>query len=545
MGFTKNVEELTDATGKWDEAMSHIPLGLGKIAGAKEFITARDNINDLDQALAGLVESGQGGQAAAIFNRLAPAAGRVGVSVKDLRELLPQYTLAVQNAANTTARAGSATDQYADSTDAATRATDRNTQALQRNIDKMRTKREEALKALGGEIAYQASLDEGADRLKQRADLEKQIADAQRQGAQERADLQRQLSQSGGDTGRAVADLQRQLKQAEAERASAKTAAERKSALEKIRNIQQEIADKQRGQGRDAQRINQEIADSYRREREQVANLRDELKQYDKTLDLNRQAGRDNMQVLIDIATAWNGLNDKQQNAAGAFDKARQALIKQAEQFGATRKEAQRLADRLLNWPTKLVTNVSLETEDARRRVQALRAELKKLSDPISLNLTNVRLSGTGGGSQRGQSRFVNAAGNFFAAGDVANGHAPQIASGGPIRVWAEPETRGEAYIPLADDWRRPRAIDIWERTGQALGVQFARFAGGGMTRTVTVSPQVATGPGIDYDRLARALAEVRPLYGDVNLQPHNYNDFKREMLADRQRAALGSLRPL
>lgn len=75
----------------------------------------------------------------------------------------------------------------------------------------------------------------------------------------------------------------------------------------------------------------------------------------------------------------------------------------------------------------------------------------------------------------------ASAEGNIFAAygagGDVPNGHQPMIAPGRPMpRVWAEEETRGESYIPHADDHRRPRAIDIWEATGRILGVDFVRL---------------------------------------------------------------------
>jgi hypothetical protein len=37
--------------------------------------------------------------------------------------------------------------------------------------------------------------------------------------------------------------------------------------------------------------------------------------------------------------------------------------------------------------------------------------------------------------------------------------------------VWAEPETGGEAYIPLAPS-KRARSLNIWQETGKRLGVQ-------------------------------------------------------------------------
>jgi hypothetical protein len=64
----------------------------------------------------------------------------------------------------------------------------------------------------------------------------------------------------------------------------------------------------------------------------------------------------------------------------------------------------------------------------------------------------------------------------FFANGGVEN-HTAQIAGAGAMRVWAEPETGGEAYIPLGLA-KRARSRAIWRETGRHLGIQ--QFAEGG-----------------------------------------------------------------
>lgn len=77
---------------------------------------------------------------------------------------------------------------------------------------------------------------------------------------------------------------------------------------------------------------------------------------------------------------------------------------------------------------------------------------------------------------------------HVLAEGDIANGHHPEIARGGAMRVWAEPETMGESYIPHANDHRRPRAINLWEQTGRVLGV----YAQGGVNwSSVRPSPHM------------------------------------------------------
>ena len=59
-----------------------------------------------------------------------------------------------------------------------------------------------------------------------------------------------------------------------------------------------------------------------------------------------------------------------------------------------------------------------------------------------------------------------------FARGGVREDHEPQIArpTPGRVRVWAEPETQGEAYIPFANDGRRGRAKSITEYVARRFG---------------------------------------------------------------------------
>lgn len=67
---------------------------------------------------------------------------------------------------------------------------------------------------------------------------------------------------------------------------------------------------------------------------------------------------------------------------------------------------------------------------------------------------------------------------DFYANGGMRENHVAQIAPAGAWRVWAEPETEGEAYIPFAAS-KRQRSLDIWAETGKRLGAQ--GFANGGI----------------------------------------------------------------
>ena len=67
---------------------------------------------------------------------------------------------------------------------------------------------------------------------------------------------------------------------------------------------------------------------------------------------------------------------------------------------------------------------------------------------------------------------FEGGAVRAFARGGVRENHEPQIArpTPGRVRVWAEPETQGEAYIPFANDGRRGRAKSITEYVARRFG---------------------------------------------------------------------------
>ncbi|MDO5534166.1 MAG: tape measure protein [Propionibacteriaceae bacterium] len=67
-----------------------------------------------------------------------------------------------------------------------------------------------------------------------------------------------------------------------------------------------------------------------------------------------------------------------------------------------------------------------------------------------------------------------------YANGDVANGHMPEIVRG--YRLFGEPETKGEAYIPFADDYRRPRAEAILSTVAERFGKRLVNADGSPFT---------------------------------------------------------------
>jgi TP901 family phage tail tape measure protein len=99
------------------------------------------------------------------------------------------------------------------------------------------------------------------------------------------------------------------------------------------------------------------------------------------------------------------------------------------------------------------------------------------------MNGKTVRVAvqgGTGGGITQNADGGVW---SYYANGGLRNAnenHIAQIAPAGAMRVWAEPETGGEAYIPLAEA-KRPRSRSIAEQTVQILGGTIQWFKDGGI----------------------------------------------------------------
>jgi TP901 family phage tail tape measure protein len=121
------------------------------------------------------------------------------------------------------------------------------------------------------------------------------------------------------------------------------------------------------------------------------------------------------------------------------------------------------------------------------------------------------RQVGVGGGLQQRDGGVVD----FFSAGGLREQHVAQIAPAGAWRVWAEPETGGEAYIPLAPSKRR-RSVEIWQETGRRLQM-FASggIAGAGATNPTGGRPLSVVAAGMTSIEQIRALVDAWKDYNE------------------------------
>ncbi|GAA4176597.1 phage tail tape measure protein [Gryllotalpicola koreensis] len=148
------------------------------------------------------------------------------------------------------------------------------------------------------------------------------------------------------------------------------------------------------------------------------------------------------------------------------------------------------IKDKLSDLGIKITTLPGGKVELSIPNLGTIQGQLAALSAPVTKKITVEAVTGSGGGGGGGVANLRQANGGvlaFFAGGGFARTrpleqHVAQIAPAGAWRVWAEPETGGEAYIPLSPA-KRERSTAIWRETGKRLGVEGAQyFANGGVS---------------------------------------------------------------
>lgn len=246
-----------------------------------------------------------------------------------------------------------------------------------------------------------------------------------------------------------------------------------------------------------------------------LADARTRAKNTEAGIDASTAAGRKNRDSLSQLAAAWNNQSDAVRNNTAKFHAARQAFIDTAVAMGVPIQKARDLAQRLLEIPRQRVINIDAR-DMASAKIRGIKSQLDSIDRNVDIYFRahTTRLPSVSGMGPQ----VASARGNLFppvrayAQGDVVNRHQPELAGPGPVRMWREPETRGEAYVPLANDDRRPRAKAILEQTAGIFGGRVEWYARGGWA-----SPTQASSPGPGAGGRAASLAGLR-IEGDVTV---------------------------
>ncbi|MDR6867534.1 TP901 family phage tail tape measure protein [Microbacterium resistens] len=261
---------------------------------------------------------------------------------------------------------------------------------------------------------------------------------------------------------------------------------------------------KANGVGQDAITSNIDYQDALAKVDEQIQNARDGVDGYAVTLDQSTQAGRDNMGMLVDLAKnaadaaeAQYALDGNTEAYKQRLEDSRQALLDRIDALGIHGEAAGALADQILRIPSETEWKMIAETAEAAWTITDFQKNYGTLSGTIIYRAQLPDLNGDTSGNGRmgtyadgGIVRF-NAGGNIYRP----ENHVAQIARAGDVRIWAEPETGGESYIPHAPS-KRARADQIMAETASVLGGTYipagaTPYASGGFGADGLAAPAV------------------------------------------------------
>ncbi|MEV0616203.1 hypothetical protein AB0I81_23010 [Nonomuraea sp. NPDC050404] len=353
--------------------------------------------------------------------------------------------------------------------------------------------------------AERAVSDAHAEAARQREDAARQLADAESEldrtrveNARAVREAQQDVAAAQKDAAQVAKDAARQVSEAQAEAAKASRDAARdvQDAERAVREARQEAA-------RDAAAAVDNVTGSYGRLRGEAKLTSEELLRELEKQVRDQEAWQDNLiklsarvppAMLDELAKLGPGAANI---VAAAADMSDEELSKFISLHGRSGKEAgevfaQNLQDagpalrHIAQTRGQEVADKVREGMDGGRRsvfesAQKLGIEIDNgigkdrtvrvfVKTEYQDDLSREALRAAVGMADGGILTYANGGIRSFAGG--AENHIAQIASANTIRMWAEPETGGEAYIPLAMS-KRARSEDILSEVAERFGGRF------------------------------------------------------------------------
>ncbi|HJR88832.1 MAG TPA: hypothetical protein VJ782_01565 [Aeromicrobium sp.] len=174
-----------------------------------------------------------------------------------------------------------------------------------------------------------------------------------------------------------------------------------------------------------------------------------------RTLDITTEAGQQNKQALLELADQWSNSTAKVTDAKGAYGEMRRNFIDVATQMGATKLEAQKLADELLRVPPTAA--VKFQSEGFKERlaeIDKLKAALRGME--VRVDLRRFRVAGAEG----------------FATGGLIGGFGSGTSDSNLIRASRGEFMQRKAAVDYygVDFMRRLNALQLPKLPGYAQG---------------------------------------------------------------------------
>ena len=203
-----------------------------------------------------------------------------------------------------------------------------------------------------------------------------------------------------------------------------------------------------------------------------------------------RAALRDNVQNALDVIDAMSKQGSTTDELTAKAKTLSKTIYDEAIKIGMTKTEAHHYADALLEVPT--VVSTAVNTPGLTVAITALDALLtrmalvngKVVSVQVEASAANVREDRTAA-LPAAKTSGMTAKQKRFASGGVEM-HSAQI---GYRRIWGEPETGGEAYIPLAPG-KRAASTAVLGDVARRFGLSVSSGHAGSQVHIVRVPVQ-------------------------------------------------------
>ncbi len=448
---------------------------LTKLVGmdSTPFKEAKEDLDAVDKSLASLVQGGKADLAAAAFDRVAEAMRKGGMSGKELRAQMDSYKSALADAAfeqELAAQSMGLFGQAAQDTQAKLEAQKKSADGLRQSIIALN----EVNRAAGSAMsAFEQSLDDATEATKEHAGALKMRDGDLDLGSEKAREAEKILSELAANTD-----------------AAATSAREQGRSWEYVQGImtrgQEAFVQAAMKMGLTKQQA-QGLAKAYldipskksttleMRTEDAVAGLNSVIAAIKRTPNAKsvtvKALTQDAVSLLRELGFKVTRLPDGRFKVTAETGTAKANLA-----------AVQRARDALKN------KTIDLAARDrASGAVRAIQAAIAGLRDR-TVTITTVRqtiatyststrpVTGQGGVSKYADGALVD----YYADGGIQRGgvrhfaggaeqHVAQFARAGTWRVWGEPETGGEAYIPLAMS-KRGRSRNIAEETVRRLG---------------------------------------------------------------------------
>lgn len=220
----------------------------------------------------------------------------------------------------------------------------------------------------------------------------------------------------------------------------------------------------------EANGVGQDAVTSNIRYQETLAAVNEAIASGASGLDISTEAGRANMDMLVGLASdaqaaagAQFELDGSTKGYTDRMRAGREALINSAIQMGATRSQAEALADKIYAIPTERQIKVLADTSQAHASLNGI---LGRLNEAVRTHF-NIPVSTVGVGTVLKPAGNAEGGVKAFAGGGVEPGIYPYTSGG--LHKFAE--EYDEAYISM-DPKRRARSYGVWVEAGDRFGFQ-------------------------------------------------------------------------